>query len=101
MEECQTSFEYIKKLLTTPPLLCMLTANDKFRLESKYMQNSSWWFIFLFQKGQCLLTGYHLKKLPQLAYHYGITELELTGLVCNIDGFGPVSSASKILSFGG
>ena len=31
--------------------------------------------------------GYHLKRLPQLAKNFGITELELTGLLVNIHGF--------------
>ena len=33
------------------------------------------------------MIGYHSKRLPQLAKNFGITELELTGLLVNIHGF--------------
>ena len=31
--------------------------------------------------------GYHYKRLPDAVHNYGVCELELTGLVCNIHGF--------------
>ena len=31
--------------------------------------------------------GYHSKRLPDLVKNYGVTELELTGLLTNIHGF--------------
>ena len=33
------------------------------------------------------MIGYHSKRLPQLAKNFGVTELELTGLLVNIHGF--------------
>ena len=33
------------------------------------------------------MIGYHSKRLPQSAKNFGITELELTGLFVNINGF--------------
>ena len=33
------------------------------------------------------MIGYHSKRLPQSAKNFGITELELTGLLVNIHGF--------------
>ena len=33
------------------------------------------------------MIGYHSKKLPPLAKNFGVTELELTGLLINIHGF--------------
>ena len=33
------------------------------------------------------MIGYHSKRLPQLAKNFGVTELELTGLLINIHGF--------------
>ena len=33
------------------------------------------------------MIGYHSKRLPQLAKNFGITELELTGLLVNIHSF--------------
>ena len=33
------------------------------------------------------MIGYHSKRLPQSAKHFGVTKLELTGLPVNIHGF--------------
>ena len=33
------------------------------------------------------MIGYHIKRLPQLAKDFGVTELELTGLLVNIHSF--------------
>ena len=33
------------------------------------------------------MIGYHSKRLPQFAKNFGVTELELTGLLVNIHGF--------------
>ena len=34
-----------------------------------------------------VVIGYHLKRLPPSAKNFGVTELELTGLLVNIHGF--------------
>ena len=34
-----------------------------------------------------LMIGYHSKRLPQSAKNFGITKLELTGLLVNTHGF--------------
>ena len=39
------------------------------------------------QGNKWVVIGYHSKRLPQSAKNYGITELELTGLLVNIHGF--------------
>ena len=39
------------------------------------------------QGNEWVLIGYHSKRLPQLAKNFGVTELELTGLLVNIHGF--------------
>ena len=39
------------------------------------------------QDGEWRLLGYHSKRLPDAVRNYGVCELELTGLVCNIHGF--------------
>ena len=33
------------------------------------------------------MIGYHSKRLPQSAKNFGVTEVELTGLLVNIHGF--------------
>ena len=39
------------------------------------------------QGKEWIVIGYHSKKLPQLAKNFGVTGLELTGLLVNIHGF--------------
>ena len=39
------------------------------------------------QEDEWVVIGYHLKKLPKSAKNFGITKLELTGLLVNIHGF--------------
>ena len=53
-------------------------ANDKFKLEST---------LFKFLQGQCVLTDYHSKKLLQAVQGHKITDLDLTGSFCNLNGF--------------
>ena len=58
------------------------TPNGLFCLESDtsavlyYKQGDEW-----------VVIGYHSKRLPQSAKNFGISELELTGLLVNIHGF--------------
>ena len=66
-----------------PPVLWMLTANDKFRLEINTAARGA---LFEFEHWQWELIGYHSKKLPQAVQNNGIRELELNILVCNILG---------------
>ena len=40
--------------------------------------------LFQFQMDQWVLNGYQSKELPQAVQNFGITDLESTGLVCNI-----------------
>ena len=39
------------------------------------------------QGDKWVVIGYHSKRLPKSAKNFGITELELTGLLVNIHGF--------------
>ena len=39
------------------------------------------------QGGNWVVIGYHSKRLPKSAKNFGVTELELTGLLVNIHGF--------------
>ena len=39
------------------------------------------------QGDEWVVIGYHSKRLPQSAKNFGVTELELTGLLVNIHGF--------------
>ena len=39
------------------------------------------------QGDECVVIRYHSKRLPKSARNFGVTELELTGLLVNIHGF--------------
>ena len=39
------------------------------------------------QGNEWVVIGYHSKRLPKSAKNFGVTELELTGLLVNIHGF--------------
>ena len=39
------------------------------------------------QGDEWVVIGYHLKRLPKSAKNFGVTKLELTGLLVNIHGF--------------
>ena len=73
----QKAFEEIKQLLVKPPVLRMVSGNGFFRLESETSRTNNEW----------VLVGYHSKRLPDVVRNYGVTELELTGLLANIPGF--------------
>ena len=86
-EECQKSFDIIKECLQKPPVLRMLVGNGIFRLESDTSREAAGGTLYQWQDEQWALIGYHSKRLPDAVRNYGVCELELTGLVCNIHGF--------------
>ena len=83
----QKAFEDIKKLLVKPPVLRMVSGTGFFRLENDTSRTAAGATLYQWQDNQWVLVGYHSKRLPEPARNYGVTELELTGLVANIHGF--------------
>ena len=86
-EECQKSFDIIKEALQRPPVLRMPSGTGIFRLESDTSREAAGGTLYQWQDEQWVLIGYHSKRLPDAVRNYGVCELELTGLVCNIHGF--------------
>ena len=86
-EECQNSFDIIKEALQRPPVLRMPAGTGIFRLESDTSREAAGGTLYQWQDNQWALIGYHSKRLPDAVRNYGVCELELTGLVCNIHGF--------------
>ena len=86
-EEAEQAFNDIKQLLINPPVLKVPTLDGLFHLES----DTSWEGIggTLLQKqvNEWVVISYHSKRLLRSAKNFGITELELTGLLVNIHGF--------------
>ena len=63
------------------------TSNGLFRLESNTSQEGVGGTLLQKQGNKWVVIGYHCKRLPQSAKNFGITELELTGLLVDIHGF--------------
>ena len=86
-DECQKAFDTIKQCLQEPPVLRMPTRSGYFRLESDTSREAAGGALYQLQDNQWILIGYHSRRLPEAVCNYGVCELELTGLVCNIHGF--------------
>ena len=83
----QKAFEEIKQLLVKPSVLRMVSGDGIFRLESDTSCTAAGGTLYQWQDNQWILVGYHSKKLPPPVQNYGVTKLELTGLLANIHGF--------------
>ena len=86
-EEAEKTFNNIKELLISPPALRAPTPDGSFCLESNTSGEGVGGTLLQKQGDELVVIGYHSKKLPQSAKNFGITELELTGLLVNIHGF--------------
>ena len=64
------------------------TAEDGlFQLESDTLRDGVGGTLLQKQGDKWVVIGYHSKRLPKSAKNFGVTELELTGLLVNIHGF--------------
>ena len=86
-DECQKSFDTIKRMLMKPPILRMPDTKGIFRLMSDTSIVATGAALYQCQDNKFYIVGYNSKKLPQAAKNYSITELELFGLVINIYAF--------------
>ena len=86
-EEAKKAFNEIKKFLINPPVLKAPTFDGLFRLESNTLREGVGGTLLQKQGDEWVVIGYHSKRLPKSAKNFGITELELTGLLVNIHGF--------------
>ena len=81
------AFNEIKKLLVCLPVLKAPTPDGLFQLKSDTLREGVGCTLLQKQGDEWVVIGYHLKRLPTSAKNFGITELELTGLLVNIHGF--------------
>ena len=70
-----------------PPVLKAPTPDGLFRLESDTSQEGVGSTLLQKQGNEWVVIGHHLKRLPPSTKNFGITKLELTGLLVNIHGF--------------
>ena len=73
--------------MISPPVLIELTPEDLFQLENDTSGEDVRGTLFQKQGVEWVVIGYHSKRLPTSAKNFGVTELELTGLLVNIHGF--------------
>ncbi len=83
----QEAFEKIKKLLESPEILTMPRSKGKLVLFSDTCKTGCGGSLYQEIDGSLRLIAYHSKALPASAARYGISELEMTGLVINIMAF--------------
>ena len=86
-EEAERAFNDIKELLINPPVLKAPSPDGLFRLESDTSREGMGGILLQKQGDEWVVIGYHSKRLPKSAKNFGITELELTGLLVSIHGF--------------
>ena len=63
------------------------TPDGLFRLESDTSREGVGGTLLQKQGNEWVVIGYHSKRLPPSTKNFGITEMELTGLLVNIHGF--------------
>ena len=83
----QKDFKEIKMSLINPPILKAPTPDGLFQLESDTSREGVGGTLLQKQGDEWVVIGYHSKRLLKSAKNFGITELELTGLLVNIHGF--------------
>ena len=85
--EAEKAFNEIKKLLISSPVLKPPTPDALFRLESDTSREGVGGTLLQKQGDKWVVIGYHSKRFPKSAKNFGVTELELTGLLVNIHSF--------------
>ena len=73
--------------MISPPVLRAPTPEGLFRLESDTSHEAVRGTLFQKQGDEWIVIGYHSKRLPTSAKNFGVSELELTGLLVNMHGF--------------
>ena len=86
-DEAKKAFNEIKKLLISPPVLKTPTSDSLFRLKSDTSREGVGGTLMQKQGNEWVVIEYHSKRLPKSAKNFGVTELELTGLLVSIHGF--------------
>ena len=86
-DEAEKAFNDIKKLLVNPPVLKAPTPDGLFRYKSNTSQEGVDDTLLQKEGNEWVVIGYHSKRLPPSTKNFGVTKLELTGLLVNIHSF--------------
>ena len=77
----------IKEQLCKSPVLSLPTATGHFIIYSDTSHTHTGSTLWQFQEGEPHLIGYATKTLPSACMNYSVTELEMTGLLKNIEAW--------------
>ena len=86
-ENHQKTFDTIKQQLAKAPVLSLPDGIGRYTLYSDTSKTHAGSTLWQMQKGRNRLIGYASKSLPKACANYGITELEMTGLMVNMENW--------------
>ena len=86
-ESHQKTFDTIKQQLAKAPVLSLPDGIGRYTLYSDTSKTHAGSALWQMQKGRNRLIGYASKSLPKACANYGITELEMTGLMVNMENW--------------
>ena len=81
----ETAFIEVKKRLTNPPVLHLPKADGRFILYSDTSKEGTGSSLWQIQECKPKLLGYASKTLPEACMRYNAMELEMTGLLVNMN----------------
>ena len=84
-QEQEKAFKEVKLRLTNPPVLHLPRAEGRFILYSDTSIEGTGSSLWQMQEGKAKLIGYASKTLPEACSRYSVTELEMTGLLVNMN----------------
>ena len=84
-QEQERAFKEVKLRLTNPPVLHLPKAEGRFILYSDASVEGTGSSLWQMQEGKAKLIGYASKTLPEACSRYSVTELEMTGLLVNMN----------------
>ena len=73
--------------MLNPPVLSMPNRKGRFILYSDTSKLATGSMLYQCQDGKPRLVAYMIKRMPEVAKNYSITELEMCGLAINIATF--------------
>ena len=84
-EAQEKAFKEVRLRLKNPPVLHLPKADGRFILYSDTSIEGTGSSLWQIQGGKPKLTGYASKTLPEACSRYSVTELEMTGLLVNMN----------------
>ena len=84
-KEQEKAFQEVKEQLVKPPVLHLPKADGRFILYADTSIEGTGSSLWQIQEGKAKLIGYASKTLPEACSRYSVTELEMTGLLVNMN----------------